>query len=389
MHQSVSAIVIERQQQLDAVLHEISGLETVMDGIKNLHQQLVEKKDRITRSMNVHKGFISSLWRLPTEIVSQIFDHCLPDDSCLLSPTMSHAPVLLTKICRRWREFAVGTPRLWCRLYVYDTSDWQRAAVCYDSWLKRSRGCPLSLELDRYANDLTKLRRLFQPYVNQISSLSIHLYLYEEKKTEILLKDLPKDLPALSEVTIITNFERITPSTAQSISQLPSTLRSLKVTGSSFRVFDAEHLSSFDPVWARVADVEIAVHHPNAFLHLLKLCPNLTSLKVRVHRDPVEILEPFTHTEIRSLFISFSFVRPAFRLFDALSLPSLRVLEARYIRTWPHEQFKAFLARSKCPLERLTFGSLNMMVVEQHAEYVDLFPSLEVIVVDQKRTSFA
>ncbi|KAG2344820.1 hypothetical protein BDR05DRAFT_159123 [Suillus weaverae] len=47
----ISAIGAKRQQQLDAVLHEISGLETIMDGVRNLHQQLVDKKEKITRSI--------------------------------------------------------------------------------------------------------------------------------------------------------------------------------------------------------------------------------------------------------------------------------------------------------------------------------------------------
>lgn len=44
-NKSVSTVITERQQQLDAVLQEVSGLESVMDRIKNLHQQLLKKKD--------------------------------------------------------------------------------------------------------------------------------------------------------------------------------------------------------------------------------------------------------------------------------------------------------------------------------------------------------
>ncbi|KAG1886085.1 hypothetical protein F4604DRAFT_1675756 [Suillus subluteus] len=53
-------IITECQQQLDAVVHEISDLQTVMDSINNLHQQLAEKKDEITQSMNTHKRLASS-----------------------------------------------------------------------------------------------------------------------------------------------------------------------------------------------------------------------------------------------------------------------------------------------------------------------------------------
>ncbi|KAG1773303.1 hypothetical protein EV702DRAFT_1201180 [Suillus placidus] len=66
----ISAIVTKRQQQLDAVLHEISGLETIMDSVRNLHQQLVDKKEKITRYMNLHKRLVSALWCIPNEVLA-------------------------------------------------------------------------------------------------------------------------------------------------------------------------------------------------------------------------------------------------------------------------------------------------------------------------------
>lgn len=105
---SISAIISEHQQQLDTLLREMSGLENVMDDVKKVHQQLVEEKDRIARSTTLHKGLVSGLWRLPTEALSQIFHHCLPE-TCPL-PSELTAPLLLTGVCQRWREVAIGIP---------------------------------------------------------------------------------------------------------------------------------------------------------------------------------------------------------------------------------------------------------------------------------------
>ncbi|KAG1747097.1 uncharacterized protein EDB91DRAFT_68185 [Suillus paluster] len=371
----ISTIITERQQQLDAVLHEISGLETVMDGIKNLHQQLVEKKDRITQSMNLHKGLGSALWRLPNELLSHIFVYCLPEAK-YLSPE-SEPPMLLTRICRRWREVALGIPSLWCRLCMefVNNSDWQWAAVRYNSWLKRSRGCPLSLELHCDADDLTKLRSLLRPYINQISSLSIKISV-PGTQPELLLKDLP----ALQELTIWWNHDD--PPIAQSISRLPSTLRSLLV-GESW--FDVGDISSSNPVWAHLINVQIDIIRPNAFLHLLQLCPNLSSLAVSTDFPQIQTqpLEPFTHTKLRFLGIDSVFLGahslPV--LFDALSLPNLRVFETCEVIPWPHEAVKALLVRSKCPLESLIFSGRRIATItdEQRAEYTALFPSLEIV----------
>ncbi|KAG1747101.1 uncharacterized protein EDB91DRAFT_1345187 [Suillus paluster] len=331
----ISAIINQRQQQLDEVLHEISGLETVL-------QQLVEKKDRITQSMNLHEGLGSALWRLPTEVLSHIFIYCLPQYEHL-EPEPDIAPMLLIRVCRRWREVAVGLPSLWCRLYMeLDASDSLRAAFCYDSWLKRSRGCPLSLALDCYATHSTELRSLIQPYVHQILSLSIH---YPDKPGLLL-----EDLPALQELNIMGD-DNWRPPVAPFISRLPSTLRSLRIKEARFNV---EDISSFNPIWASLTKVNINIVHSNVFLHLLQLCPNLSSLTVRADYDGIPTLEPFTHTAIQSIDISFFLRGTLSGLFDALSLPNLRVLVASRARTWPHEKFKAFLVRSKCSLESLT-----------------------------------
>jgi hypothetical protein len=59
------------------------------------------------------------------------------------------------------------------------------------------------------------------------------------------------------------------------------------------------------------------------------------------------------------------------------SLPSLRVLAYEGVE-WPHEEFKAFLARSECPLESL-ITSEEDVTDEQRAEYAALVPSLQFV----------
>ncbi|KAG2033818.1 hypothetical protein BDR03DRAFT_901996, partial [Suillus americanus] len=214
-NKSISAVITERQQQLDAVLQEVSGIESVMDRMKNLHQQLQKKKDSIIQSMNLHRGLVSALWRFPSELLSLIFVRCLPEAEHLL-PSSKLAPMLLTRICRRWREVAVGMSNLWCGVIVdIDNEDQQRAAFCYDAWLKRSRDRPLSLALKCFRNDATNLRNLLEPHTNQITSL--HIILFVNPFTADLLLN---DLPALQELSITSSDPLwCTPSFAQSISR--------------------------------------------------------------------------------------------------------------------------------------------------------------------------
>ncbi|KAG1884112.1 hypothetical protein F4604DRAFT_1952599 [Suillus subluteus] len=379
-YQNISAIISERQQQLDAASHEIPRLETVIDGINHIHQQLVVKKDKITQSLNLHKRLVSALWRLPAEVLSQIFAHCLPN--CRrLSPASREAPLLLTRICRRWREVAVDMSGLWQELYVsgdwpgqYAGGDWRLAAFCYESWLKRSRGRPLSLELQCFEKNWTELRSLLQPYINQISSLSLD-FGHCAPQPEVMISDFL----AVEELTISLHYN-CEACVVQSISQPPCTLRSLKVKG---RFFNVEYATTLNPAWARLTNIEIELDQPSAFVQLLRLCPNLSSLTINTSFTGV--MEPYTHTQLQSLrIVSVYFFRDSTKhlnLFDTLSLPNLRALEVRDIYSWPHKEFKAFLTRSKCPLESLTFNFRVPIRNEQREEYVALIPSLKVLLV--------
>ncbi|KAJ6482722.1 hypothetical protein C8R45DRAFT_762502, partial [Mycena sanguinolenta] len=49
---------------------------------------------------------------LPFDITSYIFVHCLPAHG-RVTPSPFRAPLLLTQVCRYWREVALTTCRLW------------------------------------------------------------------------------------------------------------------------------------------------------------------------------------------------------------------------------------------------------------------------------------
>ncbi|KAG1738490.1 hypothetical protein EDB19DRAFT_893702 [Suillus lakei] len=383
---TIGTVITEHKEQLNAVLHEISDLETVMDSIQNLHQQLVGKKEKVIKSINLHKSLVSALWRLPTEVLSHIFHRCLPEIrefNQWKKPSVLEAPILLTTVCRRWREVAVAMPSLWCRLAVSESigeGQWERQIFFYKIWLKRSRGYPLSLVL--YAHncvlyDWTKILRFLHPHTNQISSLCIHLY-YRERQMSQTQPILNVLCPALQKLTIVA-WNAADPDLVRSISRL-STLRSLQTQEPPFNV---ELLSLFNPVWAHLTNITINIDGLDSILHLLRLAPNLCSVHTIVLINEITDLEPFTHTKLQSLRITcdsdFGSTSRLSQLFDALSLPNLRIFEISGEPPWPHEKFKAFLTRSNCPLETLILGAEVETEHKQRAEYVSLIPSLEIV----------
>jgi len=94
------------------------------DRVREQADRLVEEVARLrTRQAQVedtiekHAGIISPLRRLSTDLLRLIFSFCLPTRT---DPTLSEdeAPLVLTRLCRRWRDVALHAPELWARLYI-------------------------------------------------------------------------------------------------------------------------------------------------------------------------------------------------------------------------------------------------------------------------------
>ncbi|KAG2345917.1 hypothetical protein BDR05DRAFT_1058063 [Suillus weaverae] len=205
----ISAIITERQQQLDGVLHEISGLETIV------------------KSINLHKKLVMALWRLPIEVTSQISPET-PSLAALIR-TSTHA---------------------------------------IDQNLSTMEGCCCGFT-EFMVQSTVIARTSALPYINKISSLSIHFPLDADKPEHILI-----DLPALQELTVGVYGRSAIPAIAPSVSRLSFTLRDLKVTWPKFHL---EDLSAFNSPLAHFTNLEVVISQMDLVPHLLHLCPNLSS----------------------------------------------------------------------------------------------------------------
>lgn len=79
---------------------------------------------------------------VPYEIITKIFLLCLSDDE-ELHP--SRAPILLSQICREWRETALAIPQLWSKLHLPFT---ERSDIipALQMWLEASGNLPLTFD---------------------------------------------------------------------------------------------------------------------------------------------------------------------------------------------------------------------------------------------------
>ncbi|PPQ90854.1 hypothetical protein CVT25_007389 [Psilocybe cyanescens] len=158
---AVKNLLVGPTKQLEDIDAEMHRLEEAM-------RELQEKRVKIDNSVRHYKCISAPIRRIPPDILFKIFRHCQPTHR---NPTMaaSEAPMLLTRVCSRWRSIALASPRLWARIHVsfrkessisggipgYPaissetvSSFLQLRCHALKEWLSRSGNCPLSISIN-------------------------------------------------------------------------------------------------------------------------------------------------------------------------------------------------------------------------------------------------
>ncbi|KAJ7581595.1 hypothetical protein C8J56DRAFT_1029193 [Mycena floridula] len=113
-------------------------------------QRLQITRDEIQISLQAHQALLSPICRVPLDVLLQIFVKCLPESGKPLMEA-AQAPLLLTHVCKAWREIAIGDPELWKLLHIAlppTTSPYNESMVqAVSEWLSRSGSRPLDILL--------------------------------------------------------------------------------------------------------------------------------------------------------------------------------------------------------------------------------------------------
>ncbi|KAK1217921.1 hypothetical protein PQX77_019396 [Marasmius sp. AFHP31] len=148
-------------QELNQIQHLVIGPQ---ERIRNLNEEITRlqaERDELQRFVDDHLALAAPFRRFPADVWGEIFVHCLPAHSQSLAVcTVTQAPLLLTAVCRAWREIALNTPRLWSSVH-FSVSD-SPSVITTDPlylehhestlqgmklWLDRSGSRPLTLSI--------------------------------------------------------------------------------------------------------------------------------------------------------------------------------------------------------------------------------------------------
>ncbi|KAL0564759.1 hypothetical protein V5O48_017278 [Marasmius crinis-equi] len=115
---------------------------------------LESKQAGLEKAMKKYRTLLSPIHRLPSEVLLEIFQHCCHTNT--LSDPQVPPALALSRVCGRWRDIAVSSPRLWSSITIsqfrsrdkVEHSRRQRMTTCLTRlFLERSKNAPLKLKL--------------------------------------------------------------------------------------------------------------------------------------------------------------------------------------------------------------------------------------------------
>ncbi|KZP24817.1 hypothetical protein FIBSPDRAFT_409457 [Athelia psychrophila] len=133
-------------QSVEQIRGDLNALETEIIKVQEALSALITIRSTLQNQAEAHISIFNPIRRLPDELLGEIFEWCLPTQT--MTTSSSHAPTLVQSICRRWRDIARSTPRLWASFTLQMTSE--RAAIevlMAEQWLFRGGSTPLTLAL--------------------------------------------------------------------------------------------------------------------------------------------------------------------------------------------------------------------------------------------------
>jgi hypothetical protein len=313
----------------------VADLEAQISHLERSLSTLRKEKTLVQERLNSYKY---PVLELPNEIISDVFIHFLPPyPECpplngLLSPT------LLTHICRRWREIALGTPALWRAISSYNNCiPFHAHASIFGIWLERSRLCPLSLRFGASRPHADKLLATVVPHRSRWEHLDLSLWQFHLSILEgpmPMLKQLHLTLPASGSGEVF------------AFREVPL-LRKV--------ILNDAAASGVTLPWAQLTSLTLLNVYPYECVPILQQTPNLVRSKLQVvfhHQPGPDIALPCL--ESLTLELAASSGRPVKDFLQTFIVPALRSLEIpETILNVPVESLTAFISKSNCKLEEL------------------------------------
>lgn len=336
-------IVHERIEQLAA---DMSHLDDEIDRVERVLESLRHKRAALQQLSNKHRNVLNITRHLPVEILGEIFIQW--------QAMLGGRSIASTQVCRHWRAVAIATSKLWSFIKVSFQVEALEDAEMTRTWLERSGGQPLKLELGlaRHHNwwgtdsENPEIFTLLSNQAQRWKNVTIFL------TTPMLssLQNVPENLPILD--TLFINGPEYNTELPHSLSNFgrASALRELTL---------GRRVSSMMPDfhWAQLTRCTLlrGYYTCQDGYHVLSQAINLRSCAIAIADIPdipTTTLPPLCHANLLSLDLDIGEEQDTQHLLDLLTLPALNTFKIVRLDI-SSSSLVSFITRSACPLEKL------------------------------------
>ncbi|KAJ7635358.1 hypothetical protein FB45DRAFT_790914 [Roridomyces roridus] len=266
---------------------------------------------------------------LPPETTAEIFGHCVGRKPI---PSPSAAPLLLTQVCRQWRQVALATPRLW-KSFAFNQPVPREVLKM---WLSASGSLPLGLTVASGDSDA----------VDVMFGASLeHSRRWGEMTFTIPLSCLPRlhfgdeFLPLLRKISVSNYYSGDSDVVSHTIAiRNAPALREAHI--------NTAPRGNFDLPWHQLTTLTLRNINLADCLSILEQCSVLQHLSITtVDSIAPAVPSPVHVPRLESLRMSGNNF-----LLDYLTIPHLRTLALGDHSSLDPESLEAFIHRSKSPL---------------------------------------
>ncbi|TRM63518.1 hypothetical protein BD626DRAFT_494561 [Schizophyllum amplum] len=376
-----------------------------------LEAEITQLRDTIARKLaelqalatftTAHRALTSGMRRLPAEILQTIFVACLPTDGPAAMAD-NEAPLVLTRVCRRWRRIAYGTAELWASIHIacpdprglspldppsVSLAERLRLAA---AWLARSGTCPLDISLfsgegarpvPASQSPACAFAELLRPHASRIR----HLRLTLPAAALDTVRAVCAEARYLRSCDVYVRPDPLLDAAASTDVALSSeSVRTLRLALPS-------PFSAPEGVWGRLRDLTLCVQTGDvgtrALLNNLPLCTELEVCRLVLILPFASAATPLvpagtTLPRLRTLCIEG--VGPLSSALDALTLPALKSLSLQSdTPTGTHASLRRLLERSRCEVTRLQVTA-PPSPHDEVAGCLRLAPALEELVLHER-----
>ncbi|KAJ7773501.1 hypothetical protein B0H14DRAFT_340963 [Mycena olivaceomarginata] len=268
---------------------ELARMDAQIEAMVIALNQLKEQRELLKRPIDAHRALISSIRRVPEDVLREIFFFCLPSQHNALIDS-AEAPLVLGYICRHWRTIAYSTPMLWSSIHIpsdIPPAIRPRLERAVETWLERSASCLLSISVCPPNNGphLEHHPIIFQ--LSQVSRRLRSLELYgKHSRIRPLLKLGSDNFPLLKHLQLRT-------STASQPEDM-NILNAPVLEDVSLGIYSLRDPLSYPLRWSLLTGLKIEPRSSDqggldavGALEVLRRCPNLLRCELRISKgDP-------------------------------------------------------------------------------------------------------